>query len=236
MVKKSIRGGLFIVFGGTDGTGKNTESRFAEEWFSSQGYVVHKLSFPRYDFPAGWFVAAYLGRLADKTPRFGPPAKVDPKIASEFYALDRYDAGFEIRKWLDNGDVVICDRYTESNAGHQGGKISDLGERKKFIDWLFEREYGFYRIPKPDINIILWLPPELVEKRIATRGDARDGHEEDPEHLINAGKTYRWLTENYPDFTLVECCDKNGINLEKPAVDAKIEAVLKDIILKKTAH
>lgn len=216
-----------IVFGGTDGTGKNTESQFAEKWFADQGYSVAKFAFPRYGSPAGYFVAAYLGKLPDNAPpRYGPPNDVAPKIASEFYALDRYDASFEIRQALAEGKVVICDRYVESNAGHQGGKISDPEKRKEFVDWLFDREYGFYGIPKPDINIILWLPPELVEQRIAGRGNPK-GHEIDPQHLINAGRAYRWLTENYPGFVLVECCDDRGENLSHEQVDAKVEAVLK---------
>jgi dTMP kinase len=234
MEQQKISGGLLIVFGGTDGTGKNTESQFAEKWFADQGYVVHKLSFPRYGSPAGWFVAAYLGRLPDNTPpRYGLPNSVNPKIASEFYALDRYDASFEIKSWLKEGSVVICDRYVESNAGHQGGKIVDLKERKEFVDWLFDREHNFYQIPKPDINIILWLPPELVKQRITGRGNPK-GHEVDPQHLINAGKAYRWLTENYPDFTLINCSDEHGNNLDRLVVDAKVQIVLEAILKTKT--
>jgi dTMP kinase len=230
MEQYKISGGLLIVFGGTDGTGKNTESQFAEKWFADQGYIVHKLSFPRYNSPSGWFVTAYLGRLPDNTPpRYGPPNNVDPKIASEFYALDRYDASFEIKRWLAEGDVVICDRYVESNAGHQGGKITDPEKRKEFVDWLFDREYNFYQIPKPDINIILWLPPELVEQRITGRGNPK-GHEVDPQHLINAGRAYRWLTENYPGFTLVECCDEKGANLDTAAVDVKVRDILEGVL------
>lgn len=233
MENRKIPGGLMIVFGGTDGTGKNTESQFAEKWFADQGYTVAKFAFPRYGSPAGWFVAAYLGKLPDHTPpRYGPPNDVSPKIASEFYALDRYDASLEIRQALQEGKVVICDRYVESNAGHQGGKITDSDERKEFVDWLFEREYGFYGIPKPDINVILWLPPELVEQRIVNRGIPQ-GHEVDPKHIINAGRAYRWLTENYPGFVLVECSDINGENLPKEAVDAKVEEILRKILASK---
>jgi thymidylate kinase len=32
-----------------------------------------------------------------------------------FYAADRYDASFKIKKWLDEGKIVVSNRYVSSN-------------------------------------------------------------------------------------------------------------------------
>jgi hypothetical protein len=34
--------------------------------------------------------------------------------------------------------------------GHQGGKITDDEERKKYYDWNYNLEYNILGIPKPD--------------------------------------------------------------------------------------
>ena len=38
------------------------------------------------------------------------------------------------------GKVVIADRYTASNIGHQGGKIENKKERSVYFKWLFNLE------------------------------------------------------------------------------------------------
>ncbi|MCX6765054.1 MAG: deoxynucleoside kinase, partial [Candidatus Nealsonbacteria bacterium] len=141
--------GKFIVIEGIDGSGKATQANLLAEEFKRQGYVVEKIDFPQYGKKSAGSVEEYLNG------KYGPSEEVGPYRASVFYACDRYDLGFTIKKWLSEGKIVISDRYVSSNVGHQGGKIKDEKEWEKFVDWLYNLEYGIFQIPKPDVVFLL---------------------------------------------------------------------------------
>ena len=152
--------GKFFVIDGTDGSGKTVQCKLLIERLEKEGYKVKSVDFPQYGQKSAGLVEEYLN---------GKYGQVNPYASSIFYAVDRFDASFKIRQWLDEGYVLVCNRYVTANAGHQGGKIHDPVERKKYFDWLLEMEYGTFGIPKPDLNIILHVPAEtsqlLVDKK-----------------------------------------------------------------------
>ena len=77
--------GKLIVIEGTDASGKQTQSERLYEYFKSGNNKVMKLIFPDYESRSSELVKMYLEGC------FGNDAQsVDPKIASVFYAVDRY--------------------------------------------------------------------------------------------------------------------------------------------------
>ena len=75
--------------------------------------------------------------------------------ASLMFSMDRY-ASYK-QDWgafYEAGGLVVADRYTTSNAVHQASKLLP-GERKAFLDWLFDTEYRLLGLPKPDLVIYL---------------------------------------------------------------------------------
>lgn len=198
--------GKFIVLDGPDGSGKATQTTLLANKLKYAGFDVAIADFPQYGKKSAGSVEEYLNG------KYGPAEEVGPYRGSIFYALDRYDASFQIKEWLEDGKIVISNRYVTANMGHQGGKIKDPEERRRFYEWLYELEYEIFDIPKPDLNIILHVDAELAQTLISAkdtrkyieRGD-RDMHEADTEHLINAERTYLEMVEMYPDFTLIEC-------------------------------
>src|SRR3989344_2493977 len=129
------RKGKLIVIDGTDGSGKKTQTQLLLERLQNAGYPALSVSFPQYGKKSAGLVEEYLGG------RYGQPDEISPYAASLFYALDRFDLSAEIRAALDAGKIVITDRYVTANAGHQGGKLKNLSERKKFLAWLYDTEY-----------------------------------------------------------------------------------------------
>lgn len=205
--------GKLIVIEGTDGSGKATQTKILAERLKKEGKSVFTLSFPQYGKKSAGLIEEYLNG------KYGDPSAVNPYAASLFYSLDRFDATREIRRRLDAGEVVILDRYVDSNVGHQGGKIKDLKERGKFINWLYEIEYGIFEVPKPDLVLILHVPAEIGQKLVQKKqtrnyieNGKQDRHEADLEHLKNAEASYLWLAKNYPEnHRIIECVEDNRL-------------------------
>ncbi len=116
-IKKNTYLGKFIVIEGLDGSGKSTQSKLLTQYLRKEGYKVEKIDFPQHGEKSAGLVDEYLNG------KYGSSEEVGPYRASVFYACDRYDASFKIRKWLKEGKIVVSDRYVASNVGHQGGKI-----------------------------------------------------------------------------------------------------------------
>lgn len=217
---KNTYPGKFIVFEGLDGSGKSTQSKLLVKYFKKQGFKTAKIDFPQYGTKYAGFVEEYLKG------KYGSAKEVGPYRASIFYACDRYDASFKIRKWLKEGKIVVSDRYLSSNIGHQGGKIKNKKERKKFIKWLYNLEYKIFGIPKPDITFILKTSPKLAKKMAPKITDKekkkkrkkylgskiRDIHEKDLVHLSNALDSYLEAAKEFPrDFKVIECLENNKL-------------------------
>ena len=174
--------GRLIVFEGTDGSGKATQSRLLFERLECEGVDCRKLNFPRYGEKSAALVELYLGGA------FGlHPDDVNAYAASTFYAVDRY-ASYK-QDWggyYEAGGLLIADRYTTSNAVHQASKLPD-GERKKFLDWLFGFEYGLLGLPEPSLVFYLDVPTEVTERLMRERErathTAADIHEADDAYL-----------------------------------------------------
>ena len=125
--------GKLIVIEGTDCSGKETQVKKAVARFKDMGINVYNYSFPMYDTPTGRIVGGpYLGKSYIGPGWFAEgAANVDALTASAYYAADRrYNIGI-INKHLEDGDIVILDRYVESNMAHQGGKLKTREEREK---------------------------------------------------------------------------------------------------------
>lgn len=173
--------GKLIVFEGTDGSGKATQTGLLCDRLASEGAAVRRLTFPRYKEDSSMLVRMYLSGA------FGShPGDVNAYAASTFYAVDRY-ASYkqDWGEYYEQGGILITDRYTTSNAVHQAGKLPEA-ERQAYLDWLFHFEYTLLGLPAPDLVLYLDLPLELsgalIRQRAAQSGQS-DIHEADEAYL-----------------------------------------------------
>lgn len=203
--------GKIIVIEGTDCSGKETQSKLLEKYLNSSGINCIRMSFPAYDTPTGKIVGGpYLGKEEICPSYFEDgSANVDPYISCLYYAADRKYNITKVNKYLDDGYIVILDRYTTSNMAHQGGKIEDSEERFNMYQWIDKLEYWLLKLPKPDITIFLHMPYtsscELKKNR-----KSLDGNEKSEKHLINAEKAYIELSELY-NWDRIECVESDRI-------------------------
>lgn len=181
-----------LVMEGTDGSGKETQSKKLQEYLESKGLRVKTFSFPVYTSATGKIVGgSYLGKPEISESFFEETsANVDPLVSSLYYAADRrYNFLKTIEGELYQNDVVILDRYTTSNMGHQAGKAKNDEEFDKIIRFIETLEFDLCELPRPDFVLFLHMPFEASRELRKSRV-AGDGNENSEEHLRNAEKTY----------------------------------------------
>lgn len=222
--------GKFIVIDGTDGSGKAAQTKLLIDRLKKQKLKVEMVDFPQYGQKSAGLVEEYLNG------KYGMAEEVGPYRGSIFYAVDRYDASFKIKKWLKKGRIVISNRYVTANMGHQGGKIKNAGERKKYFKWLYDLEYKLFGIPKPNVNLILHVDAAIAqklvdskEKRAYIKNGKRDIHEKDLKHLRDAEKVYSEIAKTFPGFQLIECVKDEKI-MSKEEISKMVWDKIKKLI------
>lgn len=215
--------GKLVVIEGTDGSGKSTQSELLAERLKKEGYSVKAINFPQYGKRSARLVEDYLAG------KFGRAEDVSPYDASKYYAEDRKEAAPQIKKWLEEGNIVIANRYQQSNKGHQASKIKDLAERKKFMEWIDNLEYNQNKIPKADKVIFLHVPAEMAQSLVTARGNKKDIHEASIEHLKSTEKVYMEIAEK-EGWIIIECVKKGSLMPKEEIHDilwGKIKGLLK---------
>ena len=188
--------GKLIVLEGTDGSGKATQSAALLERLQQEGVHCRTIEFPRYQEESSALIRLYLkGAFGEK------PTDVNAFAASTFYAVDRY-ASYK-QDWgpyYEAGGLVLADRYTTSNAVHQGSKLPEE-ERKRFFSWLIDFEYRLLGLPKPDLVIYLDVPVDLTQQNMHRRETMThteaDIHEKDGAYLRQCRVAAREAAEQF---------------------------------------
>ena len=223
-----------IVLEGLDGAGKSTQIDLLQQLLASRGLRYEYLHFPRFDAPIyGELIARFLrGEL-------GAVDAVDPYVVALLYAGDRADAAPVIRRWLDEGKFVILDRYVYSNVAFQCAKLSSEEERRALKRWILDTEYGYYRLPHPDVSLFLDVPFSFTERKLTQAregGDrdylqgAHDIHEASLDLQQRVRGVYLDAAREDAAFRVVDCCAPDG-SMETPErIFSKIEAALAPLL------
>ena len=190
--------GIIIAIEGTDCSGKETQAKLLVENLMKENIKAVYMGFPDYDSPTGKIVGGpYLGKKEISESWFlEGVGNVEGKIASLYYAADRAYHLKTIKKYVEEGYVLVLDRYVESNMAFQGGKIKDECQRDAMYEWIEKLEYGLLELPRPDMILFLYMPAYyasiLKKNRISL-----DEHEKNKEILLQAEKAYLELAKKY---------------------------------------
>jgi len=221
---------LFVIEG-LDGAGKSTQIKLLREYLTNQSYKCEYLHFPRTDTP-------YFGELIARFLRgeFGSIKDVDPYLVAMLYAGDRKDAKEMIKGWLNNGRIVILDRYTYSNIAYQCAKLSDSSKQEELKKWILKLEFEHFAIPEPDLNVFLDVPFTFTENKLTTRrnGDDRsylngktDIHEGSLSFQRNVREIYLEVAVSDKRLAVVDCAGSKGGMLFPDEIFSKIIDLIK---------
>lgn len=206
---------MFIVLEGLDGAGKSTQIKKLRDMFAEQGIPSEYIHFPRFDAP-------YFGDMIARFLRgeFGSVDQVDPYIVAMLYAEDRHDAATLIRGWMEQGKVVIADRYVYSNIGYQCAKVESAQKREELKQWIFSLEYDYFEIPRPDVSLFLDVPFAFTERKLLAEvreGDDReylngrkDIHEQSMDLQRKVRQVYLDAAQVDENMHIVDCSTAEG--------------------------
>jgi dTMP kinase len=176
-----------VAIEGLDGAGKTTQVSLLASALST----VDVVSFPRYDTFFGRRIRALLDGLE------GVSAEtVDPRSMALWYALDRLQWA---RDWKPRDDgVVILNRYTLSNAVYQSARSGE-----DLFDWVLRLEFEELDLPRPDVTVVLDVPPEVSRTRVVSRDGDGDVYERSRALLARVRDGYLAAARRLPNVVVV---------------------------------
>jgi len=223
----------FLVIEGLDGSGKSTQLKMLCDYLNRRNVPYKYLHFPRLEEGAyGKLIARFLrGEM-------GANDQVDPYLVALIFAGDLTDASQLIRGWMDEGYLVVADRYVYSNIAFQCAKLKQKAERDKLRDWILDFEFVHNNLPRPDVNLYLNVPFAFTRQQLETHRDGedraylkgeRDIHEENLDFQEQVRQVYLSLARHVKDLEIIQCMDQDGIMLSQEAIS---ELILNHIDLK----
>jgi dTMP kinase len=144
---------MFIAFEGGEGAGKSTQEGILADHLQGRGHTVVRTREP------GGTPAAEAIRDVVLSPRF---AGLDPRAEALLFAAARGDhVARVVRPALEQGSVVICDRYLDSSVAYQGvGRSLGADAVRELSLWATQDLL-------PDLTIVLDIDPEVGLARVS---------------------------------------------------------------------
>ena len=221
--------GILIAIEGIDGSGKHTQAKLLEHSLASQGYQVYATGFPQYESWFGHMVGKFLNG------DFGSLDAVDAHFSALLYAGDRFEAKPRIQGALNEGKVVLVDRYVSSNLAHQVAR-APAEKRSEFLRWIEHLEYFIYGLPRENLILYLRVPPSQAQMLVALKAErnytraTHDLQEKSLRHLEDAAEMYDMLSRSKP-WATIQCFDAQSGTLRMPEqISAEVLSAVQSVL------
>lgn len=166
--------GKIIVIEGTDKAGKGTQSRLLVNALTFSGKICKMMEFPDYTTPVGQEIRSFLdGRRSYAI-----------EVKHMLLSANRWEKRKEIESTIEEGTIIIMNRYYQSNLVYGVSHGLDL-------NWLLNLDRG---LPKEDAVIVLEVNPDISYRRVPKE---RDTFEIDQKLLTEVDKNYRKLAKRF---------------------------------------
>lgn len=196
--------GLFVVFEGGEGAGKSTQVAAVRAVLRARDIPVTATR-----EPGGTKLGTHLRTLVLAGGTGGD--KLVPRAEALLYAADRAQhVDTVITPALDQGDVVLCDRYIDSTLAYQGAGRG-LAGLEPLCRWAAD---GL----TPDLTVLLDVPPEVGVDRAKERGDGNRFEDEELAFHTRVREAFLAQAAADPSRYLV-------LDARRPAEDLTVEIV-----------
>ena len=195
--------GYFITFEGPDGCGKTTQIELVKEYLSSKGFDIVLTREPG-GTPISEKIRAIL---------LDPDNKEESGVTEALlYAASRAQHVAEkIKPALEEGKVVLCDRFMDSSLAYQA-YARGLGEDVISINMFAIQGCS------PDLTIFLDLDPEIGQKRQVERGKLDRLEQEGLSFQKKVYDGYQQLIKKYPNRIKVVDADRDPDSISKDII------------------
>ncbi len=156
--------GRFITIEGIEGVGKTTNVEFIADFFRQRGETVRVTR-----EPGGTELAEKIRNLILEAPREGLS---DTGELLLMFAARAEHLNSLIRPALEQGETVICDRFTDATYAYQGGGRGMSFTGIKTLQTLVQGDL------QPDLTVLLDADARVSAERIAGR-DWKDRFEQE---------------------------------------------------------
>ena len=146
--------GKFITFEGIDGCGKTSVAEAILEELKGEGRNVTLTQEP---------TRSWLGDAVKRSVSEEHPALTEAFL----YMADRATHSKQISDWLEDGKIVLCDRYADSTVCYQAASLELEGFDGDPFEWL--KEISDRYVLTPDATLVLDIEPETALGRIQSR-------------------------------------------------------------------
>lgn len=203
--------GRFITLEGGEGVGKSTNTELVCYFLESRGIEVVRTREPG----GTWRSEAIRELLLD--PAQEEPLDDGAELLLMFAARAQH-LEYKIRPALARGAWVVCDRFTDATFAYQGGGRGIDTAHIAMLETLVQRGL------QPDLTLLLDMPIEAAQQRVAARGGERDRFERERGEFFTAvRKTYLQRAATSPQrFVIIDASQ----SLE--TVQACIQACLEE--------
>lgn len=170
---------MFLVVEGIEGAGKTTASNLIRKELEEMGEeVIHSRE------PGGTLLGESIRRLL-----LDPDTTMKEEATLLLYMAARaHNLTEVIEPALEEGKIVLCDRYFDSTVAYQG---IGQGMGEKFCRDLHETVFGKRRNNgNPDYVIILLVSPSVSRERVQGRGEKLDRFEKEKYTFFKKVHTY----------------------------------------------
>ena len=165
---------MFFVLEGIDGSGKETQVKILTETLKKAGKKVEVVEFPDYNSGPGKKIGQYLDNKLQLT----------HKDVAKLYADDRRLHQERIKKWLEEGVIVVSDRYAYSNIAYQLVNGVDY-------DYLLSLDKGMIF---PDLVFFIDTTIDEVIRRM-NNSRRKDKYESSKNYLARVSENYRAMCD-----------------------------------------
>ncbi|MBD3310347.1 hypothetical protein GF351_03955 [Candidatus Woesearchaeota archaeon] len=228
MDHNSSKRGILIAIEGNDSCGKATQQELLLSRLKKNNYRTADFSIPQYDKFWGKLIGRYLSG------EFGKIDDISPYLVCLPFAMDMLSLKGRIMEWLEQGRVIVADRYIQSNIAYTAAKKKGE-ERKEIIEWLNQMYYEENNMPQEDMILHLDMPlsicQDLLMKKANRRylkGTKKDIHERNLPYLKEVDKVYQLLKKKGKWETIRCTCD--GKLLSKQDISDEIWNVVKKFL------
>jgi len=168
--------GKLIVIEAIDGGGTETQSKMLLDYLKNKNISAERICYPDYEQPIGKLIHEYLHRKFE----------LSPAVQVLLHIADFTKDAVRIKQWLEEGKMVIADRYITTTIAYQGFRFPV----EKIINLA-----DIFELPKPDAIVYLKISAETSIKRKLKEKDELDRNESNKEFLEQLGKFYLKLIE-----------------------------------------